>query len=166
MKVSAPVQCLPVYGFNFKGKNKPRCDTTFTPHTMVAHAMRPGCDPHHCNDRRLPNLVVTDDHPRRVVESSVHTKVRRLTTKQLSLQAKTMRPLYSYQRYHSPKKIWNAHVTQPRNIEISQPMSPKRSLQVSTYWLLHRQGSVMRTMMKAGSTINLVRSRGRMKVEW
>ena len=45
---------------------------------------------------------------------------------------------------------------QPRNIEISQPMSPKRSLQVSTYLLLHRQGSVMRMMMKPGSMMNLV----------
>ena len=56
-----------------------------------------------------------------------------------------------------PKRIWNANVRdQPRNIEISQPMSPKRSLQVSTYLLLHRQGSVMRMMMKPGSMMNLV----------
>ena len=39
---------------------------------------------------------------------------------------------------------------------MSQPMSPKRSLQVSTYLLLQMQGSVMSTMMKAGSTKNLV----------
>ena len=46
---------------------------------------------------------------------------------------------------------------QPRNIDTSQPMSFKRSLQVSTYWLLQRQGSAMRTMMKPGSMMNLVR---------
>ena len=46
------------------------------------------------------------------------------------------------------------------NIEISQPMSPKRSLQVSTYWLLQMQGSAMRMKMKPGSMMNLVRGRG------
>ena len=53
---------------------------------------------------------------------------------------------------------------QPRNIETSQPMSFKRSLHVSTYWLLQRQGSVMRTMMKPGSMMNLVRARVRVRV--
>ena len=39
----------------------------------------------------------------------------------------------------------------------SQPMWFKRSLHVSTYWLLQRQGSAIRTMMKPGSMMNLVR---------
>ena len=53
---------------------------------------------------------------------------------------------------------------QPRNIETSQPMSFKRSLHVSMYWLLQRQGSVMRTMMKPGSMMNLVRVMVRVRV--
>ena len=48
---------------------------------------------------------------------------------------------------------------------MSQPMSPKRSLQVSTYLLLQRQGSITMSRMKPGSTKNhLVRGRVRAAV--
>ena len=47
------------------------------------------------------------------------------------------------------------------NIEMSQPMSFKRSLQVSTYEFWQRHGSAMRTMMKPGSMMNLARVRAR-----
>jgi hypothetical protein len=45
---------------------------------------------------------------------------------------------------------------------MSQPMSFRRVLQVSTYLLLQRQGSATMSRMKAGSMMNhLVRSRVR-----
>ena len=52
---------------------------------------------------------------------------------------------------------------QPMNMETSQPMSLRRSLQVSTYWLLQMHGRNTRTRMKPGSMMNLVRGglRGR-----
>ena len=53
---------------------------------------------------------------------------------------------------------------QPRNIETSQPMSPKRSFKVSTNWLLQMQGSVMRMRMKPGSIMNLVRGMARVRI--
>jgi len=57
----------------------------------------------------------------------------------------------------------NSLTDHPRNIEMSQPMSPKRSLQVSTYLLLQMQGSAMRIKMKPGSMMNLVRGSGRVR---